>query len=187
MNTKPIDELIQSCFQSLKETNYKNEVFMRHEKHFMLLKSFMKERSKNFYSEIIGESFKLAFLETAKYPPSSHRFQVITSSVNFLNDVLNNTPLKRKRINRKVYYFSGEIGNHIISFLKIYKENQLPSDKTFFKHGRNLSYFAERINQDNSLQGLDSVVVIRFTSSLKKLRILYLLFFTPFSSSSLSK
>lgn len=168
MNAKPIDELIQSCFQALKETNYKSEVFMRHEKHFILLKSFMKEKSKNLYSEIIGESFKLAFLETGKYPPSSYRFQIINSSVNLLNDVLNNIPLKRKRIDRKVYYFPGEIGNHIISFLKIYKENERPSDKTFFKHSRNLSYFAERMNQDNiSLQSLDSEVVIRFTSSLK--------------------
>jgi integrase len=166
MNSKPIDELIQSCLQSLNETSYNREVIMAHKRRFTLLKSFMLKHSKYLYSEVIGESFKLSFLETNSL--SGYKFKSIKSSINLLNDVLNNIPMRRKRINRKLYQFPGEIGEYILSFLKVFKEKERIADKTFFKHSRNLSYFAVRIYHDKiDLHNLNGVAIKRFTSSLK--------------------
>ncbi|MDQ6530100.1 tyrosine-type recombinase/integrase [Flavobacterium sp. LHD-85] len=166
MNSKPIDELIQSCLQSLNETSYNREVTMAHKRRFTLLKSFMVIHSKDLYSEVIGESFKLSFLETNSL--SGYKFKSIKSSVNLLNDVLNNIPMRRKRINRKVYQFPGEIGEQILSFLKVFKEKERIADKTFFKHSRNLSYFAVRMYHDQiDLHNLNGIAIKEFTSSLK--------------------
>lgn len=166
MKTKSIDELIESCLQFLKETGYNKEVTIAHKRRFILVKNFMGENSIPLYSEAMGENFKLSFLESNS--SSDYRYTGIKSSINLLNDVLNNVPIRRKRINRKIHQFPGEIGKHIILFLQEYKEKERIGDKTFFKHSRNLSYFAIRLHHDKiGLHNLNELVIRQFTSSHK--------------------
>ena len=163
-NKKSINELIQSCLKALKETDYKREVILTHQNNFSFVKKFMEENKQHLYSESVGESLKISLLENGLLP--KHKFKSISSSINLLNDVLNNVQMRRKRVSRKTYPLPGNIGEHIHLYLQTRRLNERLSDKTFYKHSLVLSRFAIRMQLDNvSIESLSSADILRFVSS----------------------
>ena len=163
-NKKSIDELTKLCLQALKETNYKSIVISTHRKNFILVKNFMEQNKQSLYSESVGESLKISLLEKNHLP--KHKFRNISSSINLLNDILNNVQMRRKRVSRKTYPLPGNIGRHIYTYLQLRRQEERLSDKTYYKHNRVLSYFAVRMDHENiSIGDLNCADITRFVSS----------------------
>ncbi|MDD3945391.1 MAG: site-specific integrase [Mariniphaga sp.] len=166
MNHTFIDELIQICLTTLKQLGFKESVIKRHRRRLLNLKDYMKSEGQNSYDESVGEKYLLDMLQ--KGNTSEYRLKETKHSINLINDIFNQIPVRKKRVRPKTFPFPGEFGKHIQSFLEQLKIECRPARHTLYMYMTALSHFAIRMHQDGiSPDNLDDIAVSRFVSSLQ--------------------
>ena len=166
MNQTSIDELIQTCLEVLKQLCFKESTIKRHRRYFLDLRGYMRSLGHDLYDESVGEKYQLDMLKEGV--TKDHRLKEIRHSINLLNDVLNQVPVRKKRVSTKAFPFPGEFGEHIQDFLEQLKIECRPAWHTLYMYLTALSHFAVRMQQDNICPyNLDSNAISRFVSSLQ--------------------
>jgi len=169
MKKKPIDELIESCLEALKRENYKTRAIDTHRRNLKTIKEFMDGYGLHLYSENVGESYKMAQIENGVH--FKHKFTTEKSTINLLNDILNDVPMRKKRVSRKVYPLPEEIGQHAQMFLDYFKATERPHDMTLIKYCSVLSRFAVRMKAEKIVTStLNNFVINQFMSSCQNVR-----------------
>lgn len=166
MNGIPINELVKTCDATLKRLEFKESTLKRHQRCFLHLKAYMISNGLDIYDEIVGEKYQLNMLTGGH--AKNYTLRCTANSINFLNDILNNVTLRKKRILLKVFPLPGEFGKHISLFLEGLKMEFRPSEKTIRMYTMALSHFAVRMQQDFvQPDNLDNIAIKRFASSLQ--------------------
>lgn len=166
MNQIPIDQLIQTCLAMLKELDFKETTIQRHRRHFRLLRDFMRTMGQLLYDESIGELYQLDKLTEGR--SSEFSLKEIRHSINLLNDMVNDIPVRKKRTYLNTYLFPGEFGPHIQAFMEYFKVECRPACHTLNRYKTSLSHFSVRMQQDGVYpNNLDKSAVNRFVSSLQ--------------------
>ena len=57
MNSTPIEELIQTCLDTLKDLNFAKSTIKRHRRHLSQLKDYMMSKGQSMYDENVGEKY----------------------------------------------------------------------------------------------------------------------------------
>ena len=98
------------------------------------------------YNESVGEKYLLEMLTEGNF--NDYRLKVTRHSINLLADILNNAPVRKKRIPLRTYPMPGELGKHVQDFLKRFKIESRPSDHTMRMYMEALNHFTVRMQQD---------------------------------------
>lgn len=166
MNHTFIDELIQNCLTMLKQLDFKESVIKRHRRRLLNLKDYMKSEEQNSYDESVGEKYLLDMLQKGNVRES--RLKETKHSINLINDILNQVPVRKKRVRAKAFPFPGEFGKPIQLFLEQLKIECRPARHTLYLYMTALSHFAVRMQKDCiGPENLDNIAVSRFVSSLQ--------------------
>jgi site-specific recombinase XerD len=166
MNHTFIDELIQNCLTMLKQLDFKESVIKRHRRSLFNLKDYMKSEGQNSYDESVGEKYLLDILQ--KGNTRECRLNETKHSINLINDILNQVPVRKKRVRPKAFPFPGEFGKPIQLFWEQFKIECRPARQTLHMYMTALSHFAVRMQQDGiGPENLDNIAVSRFVSSLQ--------------------
>lgn len=166
MNLTPIEELIKTCLDTLKQLDFKESMIKRHGRHLIQLRDYMASNDQNLYSENVGEMYQLAMLKEGNV--KDPKLKEIRYSINLLNDILNHVPVRKKRIHPKAFPLPGEFGQHIQTFLEQLKIESRPSVHTTRMYMTALSHFAVRMQLDRIRpDNLDNIIISRFVSSLQ--------------------
>jgi site-specific recombinase XerD len=166
MNFTSIDELIQTCLDTIKQLDFKESTIKRHQRHLLHLKDYMRSNGQNLYDESVGEKYQLNIL--IEGITKDYGLKEIRYSINLLNDMLNHVPMRKNRVLLKAFPLPGEFGKHIQSFLEKVKIESRPTEKTLRMYMSALSHFAVRMHQDNiHPDNLDNIAINRFVSSLQ--------------------
>lgn len=166
MNHTFIDELIRNCLTMLKQLDFKESVIKRHRRRLLNLRDYMKSEGQNSYNESVGEKYLLDMLQKGNV--REYRVKETKHSINLINDILNQVPVRKKRVRPKTFPFPGEFGKPIQLFLEQLKIECRPARHTFYMYMTALSHFAVRMQQDGiGLDNLDNIAVSRFVSSLQ--------------------
>jgi site-specific recombinase XerD len=161
-----IDEQIQTCLDTIKQLDFKESSIKRHRKHLLHIKEYLRSNEQNSYNEDIGEKYQFDILSEGT--TKDYKLKEIRHTINLLNDILNQVPVRKKRICLKVYPLPGEFGEHIESFLEQVRIESRPTDKTMRNYKAALSHFAVRMQQDRIRpNNLDQMAITRFISSLQ--------------------
>jgi len=164
MNSTSIEELIQTCFDTLEQQGYRKSTIKRHRRHLLKLKEYMGSNSKSLYDEIVGEKYLLTLLTDVN--SKDHSLKEARHSINLLSDILNHVQMRRKRIHLRTYSFPGELGEYAHVFLERFKVESRPTEHTMHMYTTALSHFTLRMQQDNvCLDNLDNLAITRFLSS----------------------
>lgn len=164
MNHTFIDELIQNCLTMLKQLDFKESVIKRHRRRLLNLTDYMKSKGQNLYDESVGEKYLLDMLQ--KGNARECRLKETKHSINLINDILNQVPIRKKRVRPKTFPLSGEFGKHIQAFLEQLKIECRPARHTLYMYMTALSHFAVRMQQDGIRpENLDNVAISRFVAS----------------------
>jgi site-specific recombinase XerD len=162
----PIDEQIQACLDSIKELDFKESTIKRHHRHLLSLKDYLRSIGQKSYDENIGERYQFELL--SKGTTKDYKLKEIRHTINLLNDIINQVPVRKKRVSLNVYPLPGDFGKHIESFLEQFRIESRPADNTMRNYRIALSHFATRMQQDQiHLVTLDPKAVSRFISSLQ--------------------
>ena len=62
MNLISLEELIQTCLDTLKQSNFRESVIKRHRRHLLQLKDYMRLKGQELYDESAGEKYQLDML-----------------------------------------------------------------------------------------------------------------------------
>jgi len=166
MNHAFIYELIQNCLTMLKQLDFKESVIKRHQRRLFNLKDYMKSEGQNSYDESVGEKYLLNMIQ--KGNTRECRLKETKHSINLMNDILNQSPVRKKRVRPKVFPFPGEFGKPIQLFLEQLKIECRPARHTLYMYMTALSHFAVRMQQDGiGPENLDNIAVSRFVSSFQ--------------------
>jgi site-specific recombinase XerD len=166
MNHTSIDELIHTCFHTLKQLDFKESTIKRHRRYLLFLKDYMRSNKRNLYDESVGEMYQFDILTEGN--AKDYRLKDIRHSINLLNDILNHIPVRKKRVHLNTFPLPGEFGKHIQAFLEKVKIESRPAGNTIRMYMISLSHFAVRMNQDSiHPDNLDNIAVSRFVSSLQ--------------------
>ena len=161
-----IDEQIQTCLDTIKQLNFKESSIKRHRKHLLHLKDHVRSNGQNSYNENIGEKYQFDLLSEGT--TKDYKLKEIRHTINLLNDIINQVPVRKKRVCLKVYPLPGEFGEHIESFLEQVRIESRPADQTMGMYKAALSHFAVRMQQDRIRpDNLDQMAISRFISSLQ--------------------
>jgi len=161
-----IDEQIQTCLDTIKQLDFKESSIKRHRKHLLHIKEYLRSNEQNSYNEDIGEKYQFDILSEGT--TKEYKLKEIRHTINLLNDILNQVPVRKKRICLKVFPLPGEFGEHIESFLEQVRIESRPTDKTMRNYKAALSHFAVRMQQDRIRpENLDQMAISRFISSLQ--------------------
>lgn len=166
MNPTSIDEQIQNCLDTIKQLNFKESTIKRHRRNLLHLKDYMRSNGHNLYNENIGEKYQFDLLTegSAKF----YRLKEIRHCINLFNDILNEVPVRKKRVCLKTFPMPGEFGKHIEIFLEQFRVESRPTDKTMSMYIAALSHFAVRMQQELIRpDNLDNISISRFISSLQ--------------------
>jgi len=166
----PIDELIQTCLDKIKQLGFKKRTINRHQRLLFLIRDYMRSEELQLYDENVGEKYQIDLLTEGI--TNEFRLKEIRHSVNLLNDILNRIPVRKKRIRPKNYPFPGEIGSQIQDFLKQFNIECRPTKSTQNMYMTALSHFATRLHEDGIRQdNLDDIAVNGFVSSLQNAKL----------------
>ncbi len=169
MTHKRIEELVNQVLLLLKQEGYKREVVDSHRRNLCRIKEYMDYSHLQSYSVSVGESYLLSLIEESA--TKRYKYKSMKSTINLLNDTLNEVPVRRKRVSKKVYPLPGEIGLQVKAFLEHFKRTELPNDKTVYKYNLALSRFSVRMDLDNvNLSTLNEVSVKQFMSTVENSR-----------------
>jgi site-specific recombinase XerD len=166
MSQKSIEKLTLSCLDKLRQLDFKESTIKRHQRHFNLLKDYMRMNGQNLYNETLGEKYQLDILTEGN--ANDYKQKCIKQCINLLNDMLNHVPVRRKRIHLKIFPLPGELGKHVQTFLKQLKVDSRPTDKTMHMYITALSHFTVRMQQDHVCpENLDNLAISGFVASLQ--------------------
>ena len=166
MNPTSIEELIQTSLNTLIRLNFKESVIKRHRRHLLQLKDYLSSKGQDLYDESIGEKYQFDLLMEGNIKEC--RLKEIRHSVNLLNDILNQVPVRKKRIHLRTFPLSGEFGKHAQTFLEQFEIDSRPTEKTMRTYITALSHFTVRMKQDHiRLENLDNLAISRFVASLQ--------------------
>jgi site-specific recombinase XerD len=161
-----VDEQIQTCLDTIKQLDFKESSIKRHRKHLLHIKEYLRSNEQNSYNEDIGEKYQFDILSEGT--TKDYKLKEIRHTINLLNDILNQVPVRKKRICLKDYPLPGEFGEHIESYLEQVRIESRPTDKTMRNYKAALSHFAVRMQQDRIRpENLDQMAISRFISSLQ--------------------
>jgi len=161
-----IDEQIQTCLDTIKQLDFKESSIKRHRKHLLQLKDYLRSNGQNSFDENIGEKYQFDLLSEGT--SKDYKLREIRHTINLLNDIINQVPVRKKRVSLKVYPLPGEFGEHIKTFLEQVRIESRPTDRTMHNYKAALSHFAVRMQQDRIyLDNLDQMAISRFISSLQ--------------------
>lgn len=126
----------------------------------------MRSKGQIMYDESVGEKYLLDMLTEGNF--NDYRLKVTRHSITLLADILNNVPVRKKRIPLRTYTMPGELGKHVQCFLDRFKVESRPTDHTMHMYMTALSHFTVRMQQDSiGLDNLDEAAISRFISSLQ--------------------
>ncbi len=166
MRQESIEELIQTCLDTLQQMDFKEGPLNRHRRQFNLLKDYMRLNGQNIYNETVGEKYQFSIFTLGN--TTDYKQKCIKNSINLLNDMLNHVPLRKKRIHLRAFPFPGEFGEHVQAFLEQLKVDSRPTDHTMHMYVTALSHFTVRMQQDRvSPENLDNVAISGFLASLQ--------------------
>jgi site-specific recombinase XerD len=166
MNSTPIEELIQTCLDTLKDLNFAKSTIKRHRRHLSQLKDYMMSKGQSMYDENVGEKYLFDMLSDRNF--NDYRLKANRHSINLLADILNHVPVRKKRLPLITYTLAGELGKHVQDFLEQFKVDSRPTEHTMHMYLTALSHFTVRMQQDHiCLDNLDNAAISRFTSSLQ--------------------
>jgi site-specific recombinase XerD len=166
MNSTPIEELIQTCLDTLKDLNFAKSTIKRHRRHLSQLKDYMMSKGQSMYDENVGEKYLFDMLSDRNF--NDYRLRANRHSINLLADILNHVPVRKKRLPLITYTLAGELGKHVQDFLEQFKVDSRPTEHTMHMYLTALSHFTVRMQQDHiCLDNLDNAAISRFTSSLQ--------------------
>lgn len=161
-----IDEQIQFCLDTIKQLDFKESSIKRHRKNLLHLRDYLRSNGKNSYNENIGEKYQFDLLSEGTF--KDYRLREIRYTINLLNDIINQVPVRKKRVCLKVYPLPGEFGKHIEAFLQHVRKESRPTENVMRNYKAALSHFAVRMQQDRIRLGtLDQMSISRFISSLQ--------------------
>jgi integrase/recombinase XerD len=130
------------------------------------LRDYMRSKGQNLYDETVGEKYLLDMLQKGNV--REYRLKQTKHSINLINDILNQVPVRKKRVRPKTFPLPGEFGKHIQSFLEQLKIECRPARHTLYMYITALSHFAVRMQQDCiGPDNLDNIAISRFVSSLQ--------------------
>jgi integrase/recombinase XerD len=166
MNSTSIETLIQTCLDTLKQLDFTKGTIKRHRRHLLKMKDYMKSKGQSFYDEGVGEKYLIGMLTGGNF--KDYSLKETRHSINLLSDVLNNIPVRRKRIHLRAYPLAGEFGKHAHGFLERFKVESRPTEHTMHMYMTALSHFTVRMHLDHvCLDNLDNVAISRFFTSLQ--------------------
>ena len=166
MNHTLIDELIQDCLTMLKQLDFKESVIKRHRRSLLNLRDYMRSKGQNLYDETVGEKYLLDMLQKGNV--REYRVKETKHSINLINDILVQVPVRKKRVRPKTFPLPGEFGKYIQSFLEQLKIECRPARHTLYMYMTALGHFAVRMQQDGiGPDNLDNIAISRFVSSLQ--------------------
>ncbi|MDD4193431.1 MAG: site-specific integrase [Mangrovibacterium sp.] len=166
MNPTTIEELVQDCLNTLKQLDFKESVIKRHRRHLLHLKDYMRSKEQDLYDESVGEKYQLDMLTEGNI--KNYRLKEVGHTLNLLNDMLNQVPVRRKRIRLITFPLSGEFGKHAQTFLEQFEVDSRPTEKTMRMYIAALSHFSVRMQEDHiCLKNLDNAAISRFVASLQ--------------------
>lgn len=161
-----VDEQIQTCLDTIKQLDFKESTIKRHRNHLLHLKDHVRSNGQNSYNENIGEKYQFDLLSEGT--TKDYKLKEIRHTINLLNDIINQVPVRKMRVCLKVYPLPGEFGEHIESFLEQVRIESRPADQTMRMYKAALSHFAVRMQQDRIRpDNLDQMAISRFISSLQ--------------------
>lgn len=170
LNLETIDEQIQTCLNSIKQLDFKQSTIKRHHRHLLSLKDYIRSVGQKSYDENIGERYQFELL--SKGTAKDYKLKEIRHTINLLNDIINQVPVRRKRVSLNVYPLPGDFGRYIESFLEQFRIESRPTDNTLRNYRIALSHFATRMQQDQiHLDTLDQMALCRFISSLQNIQL----------------
>jgi site-specific recombinase XerD len=166
MNNTSIDELIQTCLDTLKMLDYNEKVIQCHRRHLLKLKNYMISKRTIFYNESVGEKYQLDLLTDGNV--TENILKDISHSINLLNDIFNKVQVRKRRTHPKIYPFPGEFGEYIQTFLEHVTTESRPTKSTMSMYVTALSHFAIRMQHDKvQPDNLDNIAISGFISSLQ--------------------
>lgn len=166
MSHKSIEKLIPTCLDKIRQLNFKESTINRHRRHLNLLKDYMGINGQTIYNETIGEKFQLEIFNAGN--ATDYKQHCIKHSINLLNDILNQVPVRRKRILLRTYPLPGELGKHVQTFVKQFKVDKRPTNHTMQMYITALSHFTVRMHQDRICpENMDNIDISRFVASLQ--------------------
>jgi integrase/recombinase XerD len=166
MKSKSIEELIQICLDSLKQLNFKESTINRHRRRLFHLRDYIQLKEQIAYDENVGEKYLLDMLTEGIF--KDFKLKDTRHSINLLNDVLNDVPMRKKRIHLRTYPLPGELGQHAQSFLERFKVESRPTEHTMQTYMTALSHFTVRMQMDRIyLDNIDNSAISRFVASLQ--------------------
>lgn len=169
MNPTAIEELIQTCLNTINQLDFKESVIKRHRRRLFQLKDYLRSKGQDLYDESVGEKYQFDMLTDGNI--KDYRLKEIRHSVNLLNEILNHVPVRKKRIQLRTFPFSGEFGKHAQAFLKQFEVDSRPAEKTMRIYITTLSHFTVRMQQEQiCLEDLDNVDISRFVASLQNIQ-----------------
>jgi site-specific recombinase XerD len=146
--------------------DFKESTIRRYQRQFNLLKAYMRVNGQNQYNETLGEKYQVDILTQGK--ANDYKLKCIKQTINLLNDVLNQVPLRRKRVYLKTFPLPGELGIHAEDFLEQFKIDSRPTFHTIKMYLTALSHFTTRMLLDHiSSDNLDHAAISRFRASLQ--------------------
>ncbi|MDD3388134.1 MAG: site-specific integrase [Prevotella sp.] len=162
MNQVFIEELLQTCLEQFKVLDFKESTIKRHQRSFNHLRDYMGLQGLTVYNEQVGEEYYSEVMSKGGWQKD------VQYSINFLNDVLNQVPIRKKHIRAKNYPLAGAFGSPILEFLDHYSSECRPSSHTFQMYMAALSHFSIRMHQDNvHPSNLGTMDINRFMASLQ--------------------
>jgi site-specific recombinase XerD len=166
MKPKSIEKLIQTCLDELKKLKFKESTINRHRRCLFHLSDYIRSKELDVYNENIGEKYLLDMSIKGNF--KDFKLKDARHSINLLNDMLNNVPMRKKRIHLRTYPLSGEIGKHAQRFLEQFKVESRPTEHTMHMYMTALSHFTVRMQHDRIyLDNIDDSAISRFISSLQ--------------------
>jgi len=130
------------------------------------LRDYLKSNGQSSYNENIGERYQVELLSEGT--TKNYRLKEIRHTINLLNDIINQVPVRKKRIFPKIYPLPGEFGEHIKSFLEQFRKESRPAENTLRIYKAALSHFAVRMQHDRICPDiLDQIAIRSFVSSLQ--------------------
>lgn len=166
MNHKSIEELIQTCLDTLDQLDFKKSVIKRHQRKLLHLKEYMRSKGHGLYDVSIGERYLLDML--VKGNAKDCMLKETRQSINLLNDINNHVPVRKKRINSRTYPLSGDLGKYAQAFLGKFEVESRPTEHTMHMYITALSHFTVRMHQDHiCLDNIDNMAISRFVASLQ--------------------
>jgi len=161
-----LKELSSQVEAYFKELSYSATTISRYRSGWKKLDEFMKDKSIEFYSSMVGEMFIKGIIGTGTYDDLSRWNKDLIRCANVLSE-FQATGVIQFRSHSKFYVFEGEIGNVILGFIS-YRESLGLSKDTLDSNRLYLARFLDYLNTKcvQTIKDLEKHHILGFINSL---------------------